>query len=38
MLKMEKPGHVIEAVEITENPVFEDGFFNVPEDVEWLFR
>lgn len=38
MLKMEKPGHVIEAVEITENPIFEEGFFYIPEDIEWISK
>jgi hypothetical protein len=38
MLKMEKPGHVIEAVSIDENPVFTDDEFKIPDDINWLFE
>ena len=37
MLKMEKPGHVIEAVKFDENPVFTEEDFSIPGDVSWLY-
>lgn len=38
MLKMEKPAHVIEAVSIVEDPVFEENEFDIPKDIQWLFE
>lgn len=38
MLKMEIPAHVIEAVSIVEDPVFEDNEFELPSDINWLFE
>lgn len=38
MLKMDKPGHLIEAVSVDESPVFADDEFTVPSDVNWLFE
>ena len=33
MLKMEKPAHVIEAVSIVEDPVFEENEFEIPSEI-----
>lgn len=38
MLKMEKLGHIIEAVSVDETPVFAEDEFTVPADVNWLFE
>lgn len=38
MLKMDKPGHKIEAVSVDEAPVFAGDEFTVPADVNWLFE
>ncbi len=38
MLKMDKLGHLIEAVSVDESPVFSEDEFTVPADVNWLFE
>ena len=38
MLKMEKPAHVIEAVSIVEDPVFDENEFEIPKDIQWMFE
>ena len=38
MLKMDKLGHLIEAVSVDESPFFSDDEFTVSSDVNWLFE
>lgn len=37
MLKMEKPGNVVEAIVYDENPLFKEDEFSIPENVQWLY-
>ncbi|MCC7159013.1 MAG: hypothetical protein IT281_05705 [Ignavibacteria bacterium] len=37
MMKMEKPGNVIEAIVYDENPIFSENEFGIPENVQWLY-
>ena len=38
MLKMDKLGHLIEAVSVDDAPVFADDEFEIPSGVTWLFE
>lgn len=38
MLKMDKLGHLIEAVSVDEAPVFAEDEFEIPANVTWLFE